>query len=80
MGIFPVSGQDLMLIGTPRLNRAAIHMANGRDFTIIRKGEGIYVKAALLNGRLLKKMSFTVTEMMQGGELILTMSTEKEND
>lgn len=77
IGIFPASGQDLMLIGTPRLNSAVMHMGNGRDFSVRREGEGIYVKAAILNGRPLEKMSFTVTEMMNGGELILKMSAEK---
>jgi len=74
MGIFPVSGQDMMLIGTPRLNKAVIHMANGRDFTISRTGEGIYVKHAVLNSRELRKMAFSVTEMMQGGTLELCMT------
>ena len=74
MGIFPVSGQDLMLIGSPRMKRSVLHMANGKDFAIRREGKGIYVKSAVLNGRQLKDMSFAVTEMMQGGELVLTMS------
>jgi len=76
MGIFPVSGQDLMLIGTPRLLKSVIHMANGKDFTIRREGEGIYVQQAMLNGRRLERMSFAASEMMLGGELVLTMSTE----
>ena len=43
---------------------------------IRREGKGIYVKQAVLNGRKLDAMSFSVTEMMQGGELVLTMSEE----
>ena len=74
MGIFPVSGQDLMLIGTPRLLKSVIHMANGKDFIIRREGEGIYVKQAELNGRKLDSMAFAVSEMMQGGELVLIMA------
>jgi len=74
MGIFPVSGQDLMLIGSPRMTRSVMHMANGKDFAIRREGKGIYVKKAVLNGRPLEKMSFAASEMMQGGELVLTMS------
>ena len=74
LGIFPVSGQDVMFIGSPRLNRAVIHMANGRDFTVSREGEGIYVARAELNGRRLDEMKFGVGEMMEGGELKLYMS------
>ena len=73
MGIFPASGQDLMFIGTPRLLKSTLHMANGNDFTIEREGEGIYVKEAYLNGIKLEKMSFTVTEMLKGGVLRLIM-------
>ena len=76
MGIFPVSGQDMMMIGSPRLNKSVIHMGNGKDFAIRREGKGIYVQQAVLNGRKLDRMSFSVTEMMQGGELALTMSEE----
>lgn len=76
MGIFPVSGQDLMLIGTPRLLKSVMHMGNGKDFIIRREGEGIYVHKAVLNGRVLEDMSFAVTEMMKGGELVLTMGAE----
>ncbi len=77
MGIFPASGQDLMFIGTPRLNGAVLHMGNGRDFTISREGKGIYVKKAILNGMKLEKMSFPASEMMKGGTLKLIMSEEK---
>ena len=76
MGVFPVSGQDMMMIGSPRLLKSTIHMGNGKDFVIRREGKGIYVQQAVLNGRKLDKMSFSVTEMMQGGELVLTMSEE----
>jgi len=74
MGIFPASGQNLMFIGTPRLKRALLHLANGKDFAVERMGSGIYVKRAELNGRTLEKMSFSVQEMMQGGKLVLEMS------
>lgn len=74
MGIFPVSGQDKMFIGTPRLNRSVMHLANGHDFIIRREGKGIYVQEAELNGRKLPEMSFAVREMMQGGEMVLRMS------
>ena len=76
MGVFPVSGQDMMMIGSPRLLKSVIHMGNGKDFVIRREGKGIYVQQAVLNGRKLDAMSFSVTEMMQGGELVLTMTEE----
>ena len=62
-----------MLIGTPRFDKVTLHMGNGRDFTIRREGNGIYVHKAMLNGQLLEDMSFAASRMMQGGELALTM-------
>lgn len=74
MGIFPVAGKDIMLIGTPRYKRTEISLNNGNKFVIKKTGEGIYVKNAYLSGRKLDDFSFSVTEMMQGGELHLEMT------
>lgn len=73
IGIFPVSGQNLMLIGCPQLPKAVMHLASGCDFTVVRLGEGDYVDYAVLNGRKLDDFSFTVHEMMEGGVLEVTM-------
>ena len=80
MGIFPVSGQDLMLIGTPLLRRAELHLSNGCTFVIRRKNEGIFVTKALLNGVPLEKLCFSVREMMRGGELVLECAAVSDND
>ena len=74
LGVFPASGQDLMIIGTPRVKAAGLALANGRTLRIEREGEGIYVKAALWNGRALERLSLTVRELMAGGELRLRMT------
>lgn len=76
MGIFPVSGQNLMLIGSPRLQSATLHLANGHTFVIRRKGSGIYVRKAVLNGEALTQFAFTVDALMRGGELTLEMCEE----
>lgn len=73
MGIFPVSGQDMMLIGSPIIKKASIHLANGKDFDIEVHGDGIYVDKAILNGQKLSEMCFSVTKMMEGGTLSLYM-------
>lgn len=79
LGIFPVSGQNLMLIGTPRFAEATLHLANDKSFTIKRNGDGIYVNRALLNGKPLDTLRFSVRQMMQGGELELHMTTDPAN-
>ena len=74
IGLFPITGQDRMLIGSPRMNRTVLHLANGENFEIVREGKGIYVKTAFLNGTELTDMSFRAGDMMKGGRLLLKMS------
>ncbi|MBO4368078.1 MAG: glycoside hydrolase family 92 protein, partial [Clostridia bacterium] len=74
LGIFPVSGQDRMIIGTPRVRRARLNLANGNTFTIRKYGHGIYVKEALFNGKRLPSLEITVHGMMAGGVLKLMMT------
>ena len=74
IGIFPVSGQDLMIIGSPRAKKTTMRLSNGNVFTITRKGSGIYVKSAELNGNKLSEFSFLTSEMMRGGDLRLEMT------
>lgn len=74
LGVFPVSGQDLMIIGSPRVRSAALHMGNGRDFIVKKAGDGIYVREAELDGERLETLAFSVTRMMRGGTLTMTMT------
>lgn len=76
IGLFPVSGQNLMLVGCPQLPKTVLHLSNGKDFTIERLGKGDYVESAVLNGRELSDFRFTVREMMDGGVLKITMKKE----
>jgi len=76
LGIFPVSGQDRMLIGSPRYACATLHLNGGRDFQVRRSGEGIYVREARLDGEVLADLALSASRMMRGGILEVTMSTE----
>ena len=76
LGVFPVSGQDVMVIGSPRVRQAALRLGNGKAFHIKKLGEGIYVKSAALNGKALQRLCFSAREMMRGGELVLTMTED----
>ena len=73
LGIFPVSGQNLMLIGSPKFTNAELILANGNKLTIKRNGDSIYTERAVLNGKPLDNLEFTVTELMQGGILEIYM-------
>lgn len=76
MGLLPVPGQDKLVLGTPHVCTVTLYLANGREFTVSREGEGIYVAEAFLNGRVLSDFSIKASDMMRGGTLRLVM---KEN-
>ncbi len=69
LGIFPVTGQDLMLIGFPKYAKSVLQLHNGNTLTIEKEGSGIYTKSATLNGEDLPDLRFAASEMMNGGVL-----------
>jgi len=71
LGLFPVSGQNLMFVGYPKFACVTLSLANGNELTIVRKGSGNYPKSASLNGKVCDKLMLSVTDMMQGGELVI---------
>lgn len=78
VGIFPVSGKDLMIIGLPCFNRVVMHLSSGKDFCIEKKGRGIYIQEAYFNGARLSDLSLSVREMMKGGRLEITVGENKK--
>ncbi len=77
LGIFPVTGQNLMLIGFPKYEKAVLKLHNGNTFTIEKQGKGIYTKSATLNGEDLPDLRFSVTNMMNGGTLQIVCEETK---
>jgi len=71
LGLFPVSGQNLMHIARPKFECSVMQLANGKELTIVRRGSGLYPVSAVFNGIACDKLRLSVTEMMQGGELII---------
>ncbi len=69
LGLFPVSGQDKMLIGSPIIRNAKIQLANGKTLEICVQGKGVFVEKAVWNGKKLQKMQLPVRDLMQGGEM-----------
>lgn len=71
LGLFPVSGQDKVLISYPLVRSATVHLASGNTLKITVCGEGEKVKKAEFCGKELADFSLSVTDMMQGGELVI---------
>ncbi|MBL7200196.1 MAG: glycoside hydrolase family 92 protein [Anaerolineae bacterium] len=75
VGLFPVTGQPVMLIGSPIFDRATLQVGR-RAFTVQAVGnseENLYVQGATLNGAPIDRAYITVDELLAGGTLTLTM-------
>jgi putative alpha-1,2-mannosidase len=82
MGFFPVSGQDLYLIGTPLFEEILIRMERNKSFKITAKNyskKNIYVVGAKLNGKKINRAWFRHSEIVSGGKLELEMSDIQSN-
>ena len=73
LGLFPVTGQDKVLVSNPLVRSANIQLSNGNSFKIEVIGEGDCVESASLSGAALPDFSFSVCDMMKGGELVIKM-------
>jgi predicted alpha-1,2-mannosidase len=77
MGLFPVAGQPVYLIGSPLFAETKIQLENGKSF-IIQTNEtaknGMYIRDISLNGKPMKRAWITHEEIMNGGTLQITMS------
>ncbi|MFT3845852.1 MAG: GH92 family glycosyl hydrolase [Lacibacter sp.] len=78
MGIYPNAGQSYYLINTPYFKQTVIHQENGKDFIIKAENfsaENKYIKSAKLNGLPYTKSWIEHNDIVNGGELILEMSS-----
>jgi predicted alpha-1,2-mannosidase len=82
LGFYPVApGSNEYVLGRPFVDRARVHLPNGRLLTIesanLSKDRG-FLKDVQLNGRSLDRSYVTHEELMQGGVLRFVFSSEKE--
>ncbi len=79
LGLFPVAGQNLFLIGSPFVDSAAVSLSNGKklEITVCDNRPGnIYVKKVVFNGKTVENFGIPADELMQGGKLEFEMSAE----
>ena len=78
IGFYPVCpGSNEYAIGSPVIDKAAIHFESGKTFTIRtvnNQPENVYINSAKLNGSNYIKSYLTYEDMAKGGEIEFTMS------
>ncbi|MDB3939985.1 glycoside hydrolase family 92 protein [Verrucomicrobiales bacterium] len=78
VGLFPVTGLPIMLIGSPIFDKATLHLLGG-DFTVIAENQGpdnFYVQSAELNGQQLDRCYLKISEFAAEATLKLTMGPQ----
>jgi predicted alpha-1,2-mannosidase len=74
MGFYPVCpGSNQYVVGTPYLDKATIHLENGKTLTLTREGTGCYIQQMTLNGRQYTRNYLDHQRLLQGGHLHFVM-------
>ena len=80
MGFYSVTpGSTVYAMGSPALDRAEIHLENGKTFVITAKNnsaQNVYIQSATFNGKPYPKTYLTQKMIMQGGKLVLVMGPQ----
>ncbi len=72
LGLYPVAGSDLWLLGAPRFPQARITVG-GHELVIVRQGSGMHVQAVTLDGAELHG-SLTHAQLTAAHELVFQMT------
>ena len=81
MGFYPLAGTDKYWLGSPNLDSAEISLPNGKTLKMTAENQSdknIYVERVTFNGKELKDIYITHAELMKGGELVFTMTSESK--
>jgi predicted alpha-1,2-mannosidase len=82
LGFYPVApGSNQYVIGRPFVDRATLHLPNGKTFTVVSEhlsSSNAFIKSVTLNGRPLTRLFLRHEELMQGGELRFVMSPKAD--
>ena len=77
LGFYPFhAGSAEYVIGTPLFTKATLHLAGGKDFTILapnKTPERVHVKSVKLNGKTIKDYKLSHQQIMAGGVLEFKM-------
>lgn len=78
LGFYPVApGNNDYALGSPAINKATIHLENGKTLVIEAKNQSpqnVYVKTVRFNDRAISKPFISYTDLQQGGKLVFEMA------
>ncbi len=82
LGFYPLAGTDKYWIGSPNIDIAEVNLSNGNTLKITAENQSdknVYVSSVTLNGEMLDGCYVTHSQLMNGGELVFSMSSTPAN-
>ena len=80
MGFYPVCpGVPDYWIGSPIFNRVTLHLADGKEFSVVAKNQSAankYIQSSVLNGQALNGFKLQHKDLVKGGELVFEMGSQ----
>lgn len=84
IGFYPLTpGIPEYQIGSPIFDKVKIHLQNGKVFTVVTKNNNKrnkYIISVTLNGKELGRTSFSHKDIIDGGTLVLEMSSKPDKN
>ena len=81
LGFYPViPGSNQYALGSPLVKKATLNLENGKKLVVIAENqskENVYVVKLTINGKTIKRNYILHEELMNGGEIIFSMSNQK---
>ncbi len=79
LGFYPVCpGSNQYVIGTPYLDKATLHLENGKSVKLTRQGKGCYIQSMTIDGKPCSHNYIDHERLMQGSDIRFVMG-EKPN-
>lgn len=72
LGLFPISGQDVLYVGYPKAERSVLHLYNGKTLTVVSKISDGQVRKITFNGKPVEGFEIKVSDILCGGEIIFS--------
>ena len=75
LGFYPVCpGSNQYVIGSPYMDKVALHLENGNQVTITREGTGCYIQSMMINGKAYNHNYLEHGKLTQGCKIHYVMS------
>ena len=80
LGLYPNAGQSYYLLHAPLIPEWTLQLSNGKMLHGILKGKGTHFEKVTLNGRVLDDARLEHADLMEGGELVFSVSAKRPKE